>query len=441
MTFTKSLLLGSAAVLVAAASAQAADLPSKKAAPAQYVKICDAAGAGYFYIPGSDTCLKISGYVEVDARGQNTKNDDKTTGGLNSAHRFSNSFDTSVDTEITLDTVTKTSYGDLTSHLAYEADVGASNSYNGNSNAYIDKAYLTFAGLTAGYVETSFNHIEGGYNHRDFNPDYSVEALRYTASFGGGFSASVALEDSTSNRQGVANNFALSGTSSSGETGALNGGRAPDVVANLAVKQGWGEAGIDGALHNASVALSSVSGTTSSSTTTYLSSSTKTGYGIGGYVKINLPTLAAGDFIGLQADYDQNAFKYSGLARSSQRFGAGATQADIAVDSTGAFHNQKGWNVIAELVHNWSPTVSTDIAGSYGENRFSNANSLSGFSAAPNYNAYGIGQVTKWTPVKGLEFGVDTTYIRYSDKATTGFTTTDNKSSDFQVDFRVIRTF
>ena len=441
MTFTKSLLLGSAAVLVAAASAQAADLPSKKAAPAQYVKICDAAGAGYFYIPGSDTCLKISGYVEVDARGQNTKNDDKTTGGLNSAHRFSNSFDTSVDTEITLDTVTKTSYGDLTSHLAYEADVGASNSYNGNSNAYIDKAYLTFAGLTAGYVETSYNHIEGGYNHRDFNPDYSVEALRYTASFGGGFSASVALEDSTSNRQGVANNFALSGTSSSGETGALNGGRAPDVVANLAVKQGWGEAGIDGALHNASVALSSVSGTTSSSTTTYLSSSTKTGYGIGGYVKINLPTLAAGDFIGLQADYDQNAFKYSGLARSSQRFGAGATQADIAVDSTGAFHNQKGWNVIAELVHNWSPTVSTDIAGSYGENRFSNANSLSGFSAAPNYNAYGIGQVTKWTPVKGLEFGVDTTYIRYSDKATTGFTTTDNKSSDFQVDFRVIRTF
>ena len=207
------------------------------------------------------------------------------------------------------------------------------------------------------------------------------------------------------------------------------------------MKQGWGEAGIDGALHNASVALSSVSGTTSSSTTTYLSSSTKTGYGIGGYVKINLPTLAAGDFIGLQADYDQNAFKYSGLARSSQRFGAGATQADIAVDSTGAFHNQKGWNVIAELVHNWSPTVSTDIAGSYGENRFSNANSLSGFSAAPNYNAYGIGQVTKWTPVKGLEFGVDTTYIRYSDKATTGFTTTDNKSSDFQVDFRVIRSF
>ena len=66
---------------------------------------------------------------------------------------------------------------------------------------------------------------------------------------------------------------------------------------------------------------------------------------------------------------------------------------------------------------------------------------LSGFSAAPNYSAYAIGQVTKWTPVKGLEFGVDTTYIRYSDKASTGFTATENKSSDFQVDFRVIRSF
>ena len=434
MTFTKSLLLGSAAALVAAASAQAADLPSKKAAPAQYVKICDAAGAGYFFIPGSDTCLKISGYVEVDARSQNTKSD-------TSAHRLQNAFDTSVDAEITLDTVTKTSYGDRTSHLAYEADVGAPNSYNGNASAYIDKAYLTFAGLTAGYVETSFNHIGGGYNHSDFNPDFSVAALRYTASFGGGFSAQIGVEDSTSSRQGIANNFSLGSTLSTGETGAFNGGRTPDVVANLSVKQGWGEAGIDAALHNASIALSSVSGTTTTSTTTYLSSSTKTGYGVGGYVKINLPTLAAGDYLGLQADYDQNAFKYSGLARSSQRFGVGATQADIAVDSTGAFHNQKAWNILAQLVHNWSPTVSTAVSGSYGQNTFSNANVLSGFSAAPNYSAYAIGQVTKWTPVKGLEFGVDTTYIRYSDKASTGFTATENKSSDFQVDFRVIRSF
>jgi hypothetical protein len=46
------------------ASAQAADLPYKKAAPVEYVKICDAHGAGFFYIPGTDTCLKVGGDVE-----------------------------------------------------------------------------------------------------------------------------------------------------------------------------------------------------------------------------------------------------------------------------------------------------------------------------------------------------------------------------------------
>ena len=66
MTLFKSLLLGSAAGIVAIAGASAADLPSKKAAPATYVKICDAYGAGFFYIPGTDTCVKVGGYVRVD---------------------------------------------------------------------------------------------------------------------------------------------------------------------------------------------------------------------------------------------------------------------------------------------------------------------------------------------------------------------------------------
>jgi len=66
MTLFKSLLLGSAVGFVAVASAQAADLPSKKAAPATYVKICDAYGAGFFYIPGTETCLKVGGRVRAD---------------------------------------------------------------------------------------------------------------------------------------------------------------------------------------------------------------------------------------------------------------------------------------------------------------------------------------------------------------------------------------
>ena len=59
-------LLGSAAVIMAVAGAQAADLPSKKAAPATYVKICDAYGAGFYTIPGTDTCVKVGGYVRAE---------------------------------------------------------------------------------------------------------------------------------------------------------------------------------------------------------------------------------------------------------------------------------------------------------------------------------------------------------------------------------------
>ena len=60
MTLIKSLLLGSAAGIVAVASAQAADLPTKKAAPVEYVKVCNVGGITGWTLPGSDTCVKFS---------------------------------------------------------------------------------------------------------------------------------------------------------------------------------------------------------------------------------------------------------------------------------------------------------------------------------------------------------------------------------------------
>ena len=62
MKMVKSLLLGSAAGIVAVAGAQAADLPVK-AKPVEYVKVCSLYGAGYYYMPGTDICLKLGGYV------------------------------------------------------------------------------------------------------------------------------------------------------------------------------------------------------------------------------------------------------------------------------------------------------------------------------------------------------------------------------------------
>src|ERR1700761_3416804 len=73
MTLMKSILLGSAAGLVAVASAQAADLPTRKSAPAEYVKVCNVGGMAGFVLPGSDTCFKISGSVIAQASGGDLK--------------------------------------------------------------------------------------------------------------------------------------------------------------------------------------------------------------------------------------------------------------------------------------------------------------------------------------------------------------------------------
>ena len=81
----KSLLIGSAAALVAVTGARAADaVMAPEPEPVEYVRVCDAYGAGFFYIPGTETCLKIGGYLRYDigvgdhivyGHGVNTKGD------------------------------------------------------------------------------------------------------------------------------------------------------------------------------------------------------------------------------------------------------------------------------------------------------------------------------------------------------------------------------
>ena len=74
MTLIKSLLLGSAAGIVAVASAQAADLPTRKAAPVEYVRVCNVGGITGWTLPGSDTCVKFSGYMTAHFIGGNISN-------------------------------------------------------------------------------------------------------------------------------------------------------------------------------------------------------------------------------------------------------------------------------------------------------------------------------------------------------------------------------
>jgi hypothetical protein len=66
MSGGKSLLLGCSIGFFAITTAQADDLPFK-GKPVEYVKLCSLYGAGFFYIPGTGTCIKFGGAPHVQA--------------------------------------------------------------------------------------------------------------------------------------------------------------------------------------------------------------------------------------------------------------------------------------------------------------------------------------------------------------------------------------
>ena len=116
MKMVKSLLLGSAAGLAALTGAQAADLPVK-AKPVEYVKICSLYGAGFYYIPGTDTCIRIGGHiraeVSINSRGSGTQDWAVANTGNNGQTRDRDVFWARNRVFLHTDTRTQTSFGTL----------------------------------------------------------------------------------------------------------------------------------------------------------------------------------------------------------------------------------------------------------------------------------------------------------------------------------------
>src|SRR5262245_14079074 len=122
MTITKRMLLGSAASLTAIVSVQAADLPVK-AKPVEYVKICTLYGEGFYYIPGSDICLKIGGYVRADYRWNATGGGQPHYTALGGAQdRSVAPFAMRHRAHFNFDSRTQTAYGTLRTYVAVHVD-------------------------------------------------------------------------------------------------------------------------------------------------------------------------------------------------------------------------------------------------------------------------------------------------------------------------------
>ncbi|MGC4025189.1 MAG: porin [Mesorhizobium sp.] len=188
----KSLLLGSAAALVAVSGARAADAVNVAAEPepAEYVRVCDTYGSGYFYIPGTETCLRIGGYVRVDFGMGDGPYGGKVDAGsgddtYNHKARLSLRTWTGSETELgTLSTYTETRFN-------YADESGNSNSLNfawvqlgGFRVGKDESVFTTFAGYAGGVIADDMI----GYGPFDTN------LISYTLDAGNGFSGIIALE-------------------------------------------------------------------------------------------------------------------------------------------------------------------------------------------------------------------------------------------------------
>src|SRR5689334_20684844 len=210
MRMVKSLLLGSAAGLVAVAGAQAADLPVK-AKPVEYVKVCSLYGAGFWYVPGTDTCLKIGSFVRVQTAWNTTGSDVPEGAGNNDGQgrqtrTDSTNFGFRVRSGVSVDLRTQTEYGTLRSYmdLGVQWSTGAGTADNNAAAAdtiWVDRGFIQFAGFTAGRIRSYFDvnsFAPYGYSNTRFSGDtgaLGIYGIAYTAQFGNGITASISFED------------------------------------------------------------------------------------------------------------------------------------------------------------------------------------------------------------------------------------------------------
>src|SRR5439155_3604922 len=171
MKMVKSLLLGSAAGVVAVAGAQAADLPVK-AKPVEYVKICSLYGDGFFYLPGTETCIRLGGSVQADyfyntaANGQLLyfSNGFTATGGAASGgarDRTVSPWAQRGRVDIGGDSRTQTAYGTLRTYGVARIDNGD----QGNVGPNVPRAFIQWAGFTFGHTKSYSDpagHMGGG---------------------------------------------------------------------------------------------------------------------------------------------------------------------------------------------------------------------------------------------------------------------------------------
>jgi hypothetical protein len=466
MKMVKSLLLGSAAGLVAVAGAQAADLPVK-AKPVQYVKICTLYGVGFYYIPGTDMCLKIGGWVRAEYGWGMNGSSTQTYGAtpyLN--NRSTNNSWWRIRGYITADARNQTEYGTVRSYIA----VGISTDEQGPALAEqqvfnANRAFVQWAGFTFGRAASYYDFFAGaavsyfGFYPQSDTGDGGKDVLAYTAQFGNGFSASIAAEQPRRTQIIGGGDTTPPGTPFDGTTaGSVTGGggiqglgyanfNSPDFVVNLRVDQAWGSAQIAAAAHQVQALYYNNSQNSVALPINPEGSGhpdDKWGFAVTGGLKLNAPMIGQGDYFQMQVNYTQGALKYIfqnpngnayiqdnqesvAVGLTSDAVYGGSLFAGTATD----LNLTTAWNINASYEHFWNPRWRTSLYGGYAEVSYNDqANAIicqrlgfgAGFGSAAvadagcdnNWNWWWVGTRTQWNVTKDFYMGLDIAYTKIS---------------------------
>lgn len=212
----KSLLIGSAAAIVAASSAQAADaIVAADPEPVEYVQVCDTYGDGYFYIPGTETCLKFSGYVQWQSVFDNDEADGLTvnTIGDGGPDQSEHGYEARLQIEAKNDSEIGT--------IASTIRLTNANAHGDRASAFnVDRAFMTAGDgnfWTLGLIGSPWDFDIVG-EQFFINGGATRLAVGYTAAFDGGTFSLFAIDDQGTN---ASPDFLAKATFTAGDIGVV----------------------------------------------------------------------------------------------------------------------------------------------------------------------------------------------------------------------------
>jgi hypothetical protein len=472
MKMIKSLILGSSAGLIAMTGAQAADLPVKAKA-VEYVKVCSLYGAGFWYIPGTDTCIRIGGAIRIDtAINGNVYDAPFWQGGASGSKAFGRDyFTTRSRFNLTEDSRTATEYGVLRTFANIQMDwTRGTSGIAGGAPVEVDYAFIQFAGFTFGKsssaYSTPWNGFPGNISSNLLggnNTDTGVNNIQYTAQFGNGVSGTIGLDDPTVWNRTAVYNLGIPTAIGANGTGsnAYAGTHSPDIVGNIRIDQAWGLFQFSAAAHEVDASYNTLGAGAVPTNLSEISGHPETKWGGSVMAALNIKNIptGAGDDFKIDASFakgdTKNVIATSGTSPSFAMFGSsgsayesvgfGATTDGVYLPGAGGTNGIKlttAYGVRGAFNHNWDPYWSSSLFGSYSAVRYDGAagdltsakgaycaafaashpgqalvgNTAGAYTCNPDFNVSQLGVITRWTPVKNLTFSAEVQWFHLDQK-------------------------